>query len=542
MPTAPARILVVDDEPDLRTLYELTLLRDGHHVSTAANLAQASALLASQRFDVLITDMRLPDGLGMALLHELHQQQRQERSIVITAYGSAENAVEALRYGAFDYLTKPVDLKQFRRIVASATEGLPAPNTPAAPALAAPTCSAIPPCDSSIHPAAYAALERLAGQSPAMQLLRQRIQKVAPSMAPVLITGESGTGKELVARALHACSHRSHGPWVAVNCGAIPEHLLEAEFFGARKGAFTGANADRQGFFQAANGGTLFLDELGELPLAMQAKLLRAIQERSVRALGATQEEGVDVRIISATHRNLANDVQTGRFRQDLFYRLNVIDVQLPALRERREDLPLLCERLLANMAQENGLPVPPPSPALLQHVQSLPLPGNVRELENLLHRYVALGDEGLGQTATAPLAAFAAPMTSPGAASVAPPRCLTRCAHPRHRSPHARKSPAQKACLRGLAGCPRAPTARPGPANPRGRYHRCRRPTGVGAHANSVPFAAAAPSAAPSNGPLAHARPHRPQRPLAPRLALRPPRAAPALPQLWPPARWGLH
>ena len=206
-----------------------------------------------------------------------------------------------------------------------------------------------------------------------------------------------------------------------MNCGAIPEHLLEAEFFGARKGAFTGANADRQGFFQAANGGTLFLDELGELPLAMQAKLLRAIQERSVRALGATQEEGVDVRIISATHRNLANDVQTGRFRQDLFYRLNVIDVQLPALRERREDLPLLCERLLANMAQENGLPVPPPSPALLQHVQSLPLPGNVRELENLLHRYVALGDEGLGQTATAPLAAFAAPMTSPGAASVAP-------------------------------------------------------------------------------------------------------------------------
>ena len=422
MPTAPARILVVDDEPDLRTLYELTLLRDGHHVSTAANLAQASALLASQRFDVLITDMRLPDGLGMALLHELHQQQRQERSIVITAYGSAENAVEALRYGAFDYLTKPVDLKQFRRVVASATEGLPAPNTPAAPALATPACSALPPCDSSIHPAACAALERLAGQSPAMQLLRQRIQKVAPSMAPVLITGESGTGKELVARALHACSHRSHGPWVAVNCGAIPEHLLEAEFFGARKGAFTGANADRQGFFQAANGGTLFLDELGELPLAMQAKLLRAIQERSVRALGATQEEGVDVRIISATHRNLANDVQTGRFRQDLFYRLNVIDVQLPALRERREDLPLLCERLLANMAQENGLPVPPPSPALLQHVQSLPLPGNVRELENLLHRYVALGDEGLGQTATAPLAAFAAPMASPGAASVAPP------------------------------------------------------------------------------------------------------------------------
>lgn len=422
MPTSAARILVVDDEPDLRTLYELTLLRDGHHVSTAENLAEARALLAAEHFDVLITDMRLPDGLGMALLHELHQQQRQERSIVITAYGSAENAVEALRYGAFDYLTKPVDLKQFRRVVTSATEGLPPPNTPAnptAPAPAAPAGAACAPgANGTASLTACAALERLAGQSPAMQLLRQRIQKVAPSMAPVLITGESGTGKELVARALHACSHRSSGPWVAVNCGAIPEHLLEAEFFGARKGAFTGANADRQGFFQAANGGTLFLDELGELPLAMQAKLLRAIQERSVRALGATQEEGVDVRIISATHRNLASDVQTGRFRQDLFYRLNVIDVQLPALRERREDLPLLCERLLANMAQENGLPVQPPSPALLHHVQSLPLPGNVRELENLLHRYVALGDEGLGPAPAAPVTPSPLP---PIGASAAP-------------------------------------------------------------------------------------------------------------------------
>ena len=417
MPTAPARILVVDDEPDLRTLYELTLLRDGHHVSTAANLAQASALLASQRFDVLITDMRLPDGLGMALLHELHQQQRQERSIVITAYGSAENAVEALRYGAFDYLTKPVDLKQFRRVVASATEGLPAPNTPAAPALAAPTCSAIPPCDSSIHPAAYAALERLAGQSPAMQLLRQRIQKVAPSMAPVLITGESGTGKELVARALHACSHRSHGPWVAVNCGAIPEHLLEAEFFGARKGAFTGANADRQGFFQAANGGTLFLDELGELPLAMQAKLLRAIQERSVRALGATQEESVDVRILSATHRDLGADVQAGRFRQDLFYRLNVIDVQLPPLRERRSDLPALCAHLLRQMTEgalASTEAAAQPSPSLLAHLEQLPLSGNVRELENLLHRYLALGDEGLPALPEGQAPALVQPSTAP--------------------------------------------------------------------------------------------------------------------------------
>ena len=397
MPAPAARILVVDDEPDLRTLYELTLLRDGHRVSTAGTLQEARELLAAHRFDVLITDMRLPDGLGMALLHELHQQQRQERSIVITAYGSAENAVEALRYGAFDYLTKPVDLKQFRRIVASATQGLPPPKAPP-PAQDEATAATSPPATASS--AACAALARLVGTSSAMQQLRQRIQKVAPSMAPVLITGESGTGKELVARALHACSHRSTGPWVAVNCGAIPEHLLEAEFFGARKGAFTGATADREGFFQAANGGTLFLDELGELPLAMQAKLLRAIQERSVRALGATQEEGVNVRIISATHRNLASDVQAGRFRQDLFYRLNVIDVHLPALRERREDLPLLCARLLAAMAEESGLPAQTASPALLEHLQTLPLPGNVRELENLLHRYLALGDEGLASPA----------------------------------------------------------------------------------------------------------------------------------------------
>src|SRR5574344_1079812 len=371
MATSTAHILVIDDEPDLCTLYELTLLREGYYVTTAANLAQARALLQVQRFDVLITDMRLPDGLGMELLHELHQQQRQERSIVITAYGSAENAVEALRYGAFDYLTKPVDLKQFRRVVASATQGLPPPGTPSAnPASAALCTGASAASDPCCH-----MLERMIGQSPAMQQVRERIRKVAPSMAPVLITGESGTGKELAARALHACSHRSHGPWVAVNCGAIPEHLLEAEFFGARKGAYTGAHSDRQGFFQAAHGGTLFLDEIGELPLAMQAKLLRAIQERSVRALGATQEESVDVRIISATHRDLGADVQAGRLRQDWVYRLDVIYVQLPALRQRREDLPQLCEHLLRSIAQEAGdAAAATPSPSLLAHLERLPL------------------------------------------------------------------------------------------------------------------------------------------------------------------------
>ncbi len=389
MGTSVASILVVDDEPDLRMLYELTLLREGHRVETAGSLAEARAHLQVCRFDVLITDMRLPDGLGMELLHDLRSQQRKERAIVMTAYGSAENAVEALRYGAFDYLTKPVDLKQFRAVVASAMEQQP---SSAAPGLRSAAPASLGGSSQLLN--ASAALDRLVGTSAVMQQVKQRIQKVAPSMAPVLITGESGTGKELVARALHACSHRANAPWVAVNCGAIPEHLLEAEFFGARKGAYTGATADREGFFSAARGGTLFLDEIGELPLSMQAKLLRAIQERCIRPLGATQEEAVDVRIVSATHRNLAVDVQSGRFRQDLYYRLNVIDIPIPPLRERREDIPALCHALLQRIAGESMSSVPALSPHVLQQLQQHPLHGNVRELENLLHRAIALNDE----------------------------------------------------------------------------------------------------------------------------------------------------
>jgi two-component system, NtrC family, response regulator PilR len=383
-----ATILVVDDEPDLRTLYELTLLREGYQVETAANVSEARAALHTQQFDVLITDMRLPDGLGMQLLRDLQSQQRPERAIVMTGYGSAENAVEALRYGAFDYLTKPVDLKQFRAVVASALQG--ARRSPHSTFIASNTPASIDPAIAASDVARHA-LAQLVGDSQAMQLVKQRIHKVAPSMAPVLITGESGTGKELVARALHACSHRAQAPWVAVNCGAIPEHLLEAEFFGARKGAYTGATADREGFFSAARGGTLFLDEIGELPLSMQAKLLRAIQERSVRPLGATQEESVDVRIVSATHRNLADDVQTGRFRQDLYYRLNVIDIAIPALRDRREDLPQLCAALMQRISGDAAsLSL---ANSVLAQLEHQPLPGNVRELENLLHRAMALGE-----------------------------------------------------------------------------------------------------------------------------------------------------
>jgi len=383
-----ASILVVDDEPDLRTLYELTLLREGYRVETAATLQEARQQLQARRFDVVISDMRLPDGFGMELLQDLRDQQRRERCVVMTAYGSAENAVEALRSGAFDYLTKPVDLKQFRSVVASAIqggEGVPAPRSQRA---AQTRTGMVDTGDAS-----GASLDRLVGESEAMRTVKQRVAKVARGMAPVLIRGESGTGKELVARALHASSQRAHGPLVAVNCGAIPENLLEAEFFGARKGSYTGATQDRVGYFQAAQGGTLFLDEIGDLPLAMQSKLLRAIQERSVRPLGSTQEETVDVRIISATHHDLASAVQAGRFRQDLYYRLNVIEIFIPPLRERREDLPALCQALLARIALESSSQVPKLTPAAIAAIATHPLPGNVRELENLLHRAVALSD-----------------------------------------------------------------------------------------------------------------------------------------------------
>ena len=408
-PDAPraARLLVVDDEADLRTLYELTLLRAGYEVQTAGTLTQARECLAANRYDLLITDMRLPDGDGLMLLQEMAARQRPERCIMITAYGSAENAVQALKAGAFDYLTKPVDLKQFRAVVAAALQG----QTAAAPA-AGDAAAAPPPAAAAAQPgppaqAGQQELARLVGDSPVMRRVKQSIVKVATSMAPVLVRGESGTGKELVARAIHACSHRGGGPFVPVNCGAIPENLLEAEFFGALKGSYTGAAQDRAGFFQAASGGTLFLDEIGDLPMPMQAKLLRAIQERKVRPLGATQEDPVDVRIVSATHKDLAAEIQAGRFRQDLFYRLNVIEIVVPPLRERREDLPQLCAALLARIAQESGAPIHQLSQAQMQAIGQMPLEGNVRELENVLHRAVALGDAsgetGAGAKASAP-------------------------------------------------------------------------------------------------------------------------------------------
>lgn len=385
------RILVVDDEPDLRTLYELTLLREGYQVEAAQSVRDAWAALDSKGFDLVITDMRLPDGTGTEILKGLRAQQRGERCVVITAYGSAQNAVECLKEGAFDYLTKPVDLKQFRTVVAAALQGSKPGVVASVQERANPVKATV---SGTATRGAEQALTRMAGDSLAMQMVRERIVKVARSMAPVLVRGESGTGKELVANALHANSHRAHGPWVAVNCGAIPENLLEAEFFGAKKGAYTGSSHDREGYFQAAHGGTLFLDEIGDLPLAMQAKLLRAIQERRIRPIGANQEEAVDVRIVSATHKDLPAEVACGNFRQDLYYRLNVIDIFIPPLRERPEDLQALCEALLSRIASDSATPLRRVSTHTIARLAALPLRGNVRELENMLHRAVALSDD----------------------------------------------------------------------------------------------------------------------------------------------------
>jgi two-component system response regulator PilR (NtrC family) len=411
------RLLVVDDEPDLRTLYELTLLREGYGVDSAGSVAEGWALLQAGRYALVITDMRLPDGTGLDLLRRMEAAGRSERGIVITAYGSAENAVEALKAGAYDYLTKPVDLRQFRSVVASAVGR--SPNPEPGPTRGGAAAPAAPHADTAVVPPA---LQRLVGDSRAMQQVRSLVQKVARSMAPVLVRGESGTGKELVARAIHEVSPRAARPFVAVNCSAIPEALLEAEFFGYRKGAFTGAGEDRAGFFQAAQGGTLFLDEIGDLPLAMQSKLLRVIQERAVRPLGTTQELPVDVRIVSATHKDLAAEVAAQTFRQDLFYRLNVIQIEVPPLRERLEDLDAIAGALLRRIAADAGVtPAPSLDATAHQLLRRHRFPGNVRELENLLHRALALAGSSTLQAEDLGLVGPDARAETAGSAPAAP-------------------------------------------------------------------------------------------------------------------------
>jgi two-component system response regulator PilR (NtrC family) len=373
------RILVIDDEADLRELLEITLVKMGLDVDSASTVREARALLGQHDYALVLTDMRLPDGTGLELVREVAGLGRGTPIAVITAYGSADNAVVALKAGAFDYVSKPVVLDDLRVMVRSAlrlSEG--GAGQPPAP---------------GDGDGGEGEASRLLGRSQAMQALRDQIGRLARSQAPIAINGESGSGKELAAREIHARSARAGKPFVAVNCGAIPEALMEAEFFGYRKGAFTGAVDERDGFFQAASGGTLMLDEVADLPLAMQVKLLRAIQERRVRKIGATAEEPVDVRIISATHKDLAKCVETGLFRQDLFYRLNVIELTLPPLRERLDDLPLLAEAILVRLAGPGGARL---GPGVLEALQGYAFPGNVRELENVLERALAFADDGV--------------------------------------------------------------------------------------------------------------------------------------------------
>jgi two-component system response regulator PilR (NtrC family) len=376
--SAKSHVLVVDDEADIRELLGLTLTRMGLDTHCVASTAEAFALLAKNSYELCLTDMRLPDGDGLAVVDYVSKHHPSLPVAVITAHGSTENAVAALKAGAFDYLAKPVSLDQLRKLVRTALK-LPGTAQRRAP---------------GEEPAAAPGAPLLIGESAPMQAVRSMIERLARTQAPIHISGESGSGKELAARLVHLQGPRSDGPFVPVNCGAIPENLMESEFFGYRKGAFTGAAADREGFFQAADGGTLFLDEVADLPLPMQVKLLRAIQEKRVRKVGSTGEEGADVRIISATHRNLGEEVKHGKFRQDLYYRLNVIELRMPALREMREDISLLAAAIIERQAGASGAP-PKLAAAALDRLRQYDFPGNVRELENVLERALAFSAGG---------------------------------------------------------------------------------------------------------------------------------------------------
>ena len=392
-------VLIVDDEGDIRELLVLTLMRMGVEAVAARNCAEAYARLNERAFDLCLTDMRLPDGDGLAVLAHIAANYGNTPVAVITAYGSTDNAVSALKAGAFDYISKPIQLKQLRDVITSALNlpksiadrgdrGRRGAGIDRAGGNGALLGAAVGAAASAV-----ATGPQLLGESAPIQRARDMIAKLARSQAPVHIAGESGTGKEVAARLIHSGSARREAPFVAVNCGAIPENLMESEFFGYRKGAFTGADADKEGFLHAAGGGTLFLDEVGDLPLPMQVKLLRVIQEKKVRKVGDTAEVAVDFRIISATHKNLSEKVAAGEFRQDLFYRLNVIELKMPSLREIPEDIPLMVKLVLERIAQLSGAVQPGLGDDALQALKGYDYPGNVRELENILERAMALCD-----------------------------------------------------------------------------------------------------------------------------------------------------
>jgi len=360
--------LVIDDEPDIRELLELTLDRMDVTTTTAANLSEARALLAEHHYDLCLTDMRLPDGNGIDLVDHIQKHHADTPVAVITAHGNMEAAISALKTGAFDFVSKPVDLQVLRNLVSTALK-----------------------LAHTQPKSTRQAYTGLLGHSEVVKNIQETIAKLARSQAPVYISGESGVGKELVARLIHDKGPRADRPFIPVNCGAIPGELMESEFFGHKKGSFTGAVTDKDGLFQAANGGTLFLDEVADLPLHMQVKLLRVIQEKSVRPIGAQKETPLDVRILSATHKDLAALVENGEFRQDLFYRINVIELHVPSLRERSNDIPVLAEHILQRLAEQNGTPTPALSKEAMSALQDYHFPGNVRELENILERAITL-------------------------------------------------------------------------------------------------------------------------------------------------------
>jgi two-component system, NtrC family, response regulator PilR len=367
----PPRALIVDDEPDIRELLAITLGRMQLEVDTAGDYASAVRQLGGQRYSLVLTDMRLPDGDGLDLVEWIQTHRPGVPVAVITAHGNVEAAVRALKLGAFDFISKPIDLGSLRRLITT-TLRLGEANDAAPPG----------------------ATLKLLGDSRPMQQLRAMIAKVARSQAPVHISGDSGTGKELVARLIHESGPRAEGPFVPVNCGAIPSELMESELFGHKKGSFTGAVADKEGLIRSAEGGTLFLDEVADLPLHMQVKLLRVIQEKAVRPVGETREVPVDVRILSATHRKLEELVKAARFREDLYYRINVIELHVPALRERLDDVPQLVDMLLDRVSQQIGVPRPEMGDEAMDKLLSYAYPGNVRELENILERAVTLCSE----------------------------------------------------------------------------------------------------------------------------------------------------
>lgn len=367
------KALIIDDEPDICELLELTLQRMDIETESAGSVSEAKQLMTRTEYHLCLTDMRLPDGNGIELVKFMQSKHPEVPVAVITAHGNMDTAVEAMKAGAFDFVSKPVDLAALRKLVSAAVQSsrLPEQATQSRPS-------------------------RLIGNSKAIQNLEISIRKLARSQAPVYIAGESGSGKELVARSIHELGPRASGPFIPVNCGAIPGELMESEFFGHKKGSFTGAHQDKQGLFQAAEGGTLFLDEVADLPLEMQVKLLRALQEKAVRPVGAPAEVKTDVRVLCATHKDLAKEVDKGHFRQDLFYRLNVIQLNVPALRERKEDLPTLAQHILRKLAQEVGVPIPEMSVEAMEQLRQYDFPGNVRELENILERAFTLCEDNL--------------------------------------------------------------------------------------------------------------------------------------------------